>query len=108
MLRLNALLILAASPLALQAMNPAALVQRLKVPKGFEVSLYSGDAPSARALALGGKGTVFCGTRGPGEVYAFRDQDGDGRAEKKWTVMSGLREPIGVAFKDGNVYASAV
>ena len=99
---------LSSAPIVGHAMDAAQLVKRLKVPGGFEVNLYTDEAPAARGLALSPHGTVFCGSWAPGAVYAFRDENGDGVAEKSWTVARGLDTPIGVAFKDGTLYASSV
>jgi glucose/arabinose dehydrogenase len=41
-------------------------------------------------------------------VYALRDEDGDGKAERRWTVASGLNQPNGVAFKDGSLYVAEI
>jgi len=41
-------------------------------------------------------------------VYAVKDTDGDFKADKKWTIASGLNMPNGVAFKDGDLYVAEV
>lgn len=102
MLRLLFLLLLPAAALA--APPPGAL----QVPAGFAVEVYSDAVPSARAMALGAHGTVFVGSMRAGKVYALRDADGDGRAESVQVVASGLKMPVGVAFRDGDLYVSAV
>ncbi len=90
------------------ASQAAPPVDRLKAPEGFRVSLYADGVGNARAMVWGDKGTLFVGSRDAGKVYALRDADGDGRAEKRWQIASGLRMPAGVAFKDGALYVSAV
>jgi glucose/arabinose dehydrogenase len=59
-------------------------------------------------LALGNDGTVYVGTLERGVVYALRDEDGDGRAERVFTLVSGLQLPNGVAFRDGALYVAEV
>jgi glucose/arabinose dehydrogenase len=83
-------------------------VQRLTLPPGFHVAVYSDQVPGAREMALGARGTVFVGSMGAGKVYALTDADGDGRADKVRVIASGLQMPVGVAFHDGDLYVSAV
>ncbi|HET9033509.1 MAG TPA: PQQ-dependent sugar dehydrogenase [Dokdonella sp.] len=83
-------------------------IERLQVPTGFHVSIYSADVPNARELAIGTNGTVFVGSRGEGKVYALTDADQDGRAEKVQVIAKGLKMPVGVAFHEGDLYVSAV
>ncbi len=84
------------------------LIERLRVPAGFRVAIYSADVPNARALAIGANGTVFVGSRSAGKVYALTDVDHDGRADKVRVIANGLNMPVGVAFRDGDLYVSAV
>jgi len=83
-------------------------LDRIRLPAGFSISLFSGDVPGARSLALGERGTLFVGTRDTGTVYALRDADGDGRAEAKRVIARGLDQPNGVAFHDGSLYVAEV
>ena len=107
-LRLLALLALCwASPFALAAPTPAQLVARLHVPPGFTVTLYADGVTNARAMAWGDHGTLFVGSMDAGKVYALRD-DHDGRADSVRVIASGLKLPVGVAFRDGALYVSAV
>jgi glucose/arabinose dehydrogenase len=100
---LFALLALVSSA-AVAAMPP---VNNLKVPAGFHVSVYSSKVPTARAITLGKKGTVFVGSMNAGKVYALTDSDHDGRADKVRVIASDLTLPVGVAFHDGDLYVSA-
>jgi len=43
-----------------------------------------------------------------GDVYAVRDEDGDGFAERVVTVASKLNYPSGVAVRDGNLYIGEI
>ena len=102
-LSLLALLMLLAAP-AFGAVH----LDRLVLPKGFHVAVYSDQVPNAREIALGAKGTVFVGSSGAGKVYALTDTKHDGHADKVRVLASGLEMPIGVAFHDGDLYISAV
>lgn len=99
------LLAVLAAPACAKDLPP---IERLQLPPGFQISIYSADVPNARELAIGAKGTVFAGSRGEGKVYALTDADQDGRAEKVRVIATGLKMPVGVAFHDGDLYVSAV
>ena len=96
--------------LALFALPAAAAIHldRLTLPKGFHITVYADQVPDAREIALGAKGTVFVGSNDAGKVYALTDGNGDGVADKVRVIASGLTLPVGVAFKDGDLYVSAV
>lgn len=83
-------------------------VERLQVPPGFSVELFAQNVDNARAMAWGEHGTLFVGSREKGQVYALTDADGDGRAETVRVIAKGLRMPVGLAFRDGSLYVSAV
>jgi glucose/arabinose dehydrogenase len=81
---------------------------QITLPPGFEISLYAKDVPNARGMTLGENGTVFVGTKKEGAVYAVVDQDGDHRADAVHTIARDLHMPVGVTYKDGSLYVSAV
>ncbi len=83
------------------------MLDRIKLPPGFAISLYTDNVPGARSLALGERGALFVGTR-KGVVYAVRDEDGDGRAESVITVARRLDSPNGVAFRRGALYVAEI
>lgn len=83
----------------------------LQVPKGFDVEVFADEVPGARQLAVSPSGVVYAGTRRTGEagvVYAVVDSDNDFQADTVYTLISGLRMPNGVAFKDGDLYIAEV
>jgi glucose/arabinose dehydrogenase len=82
-------------------------LEKIKLPKGFSISVYA-EVDNARSLAISPGGTVFVGNRDGDKVYAVKDVDGDGKADKKWTIASGMNMPNGVAFKDGDLYVAEV
>src|SRR5574337_1862136 len=102
-MRLSIVWLLLAAP-ALAAIH----LDRLALPPGFEIAVYADQVPDARAIALGAKGTVFVGSRGEGKVYALTDALNQGRADRVRVIASGLAMPVGVAFRDGDLYVSAV
>ncbi|MGE0644470.1 MAG: sorbosone dehydrogenase family protein [Nitrospira sp.] len=80
----------------------------IKLPPGFTIALYTNDVPNARGMALGQAGVLFVGTRDKGDVYAVLDKDGDQRADEVLTIARGLQMPVGVAYRQGALYVSAV
>jgi len=93
---------------ALGAFAAEADLRHVRLPKGFAITLYSDEVLGARSLALGPGGTVFVGSRRPGKVYALTDKDGDGRAERVRTVAKGLKQPNGVAVKNGALFVAEI
>ncbi len=77
----------------------------IKLPPGFSIEAYAA-APGARSMALGAKGTVFVGTREEGKVYAVTGTDTTRPTVR--VIASGLNQPNGVAFRDGDLYVAAV
>ncbi|MEP6875546.1 MAG: PQQ-dependent sugar dehydrogenase [Burkholderiales bacterium] len=84
--------------------------ERLRVPQGFQIELLTDAVPNALAMTLGrfagGKGVVYVGSLGEGKVYAVEiDQ---GKAQGVHTLISGLELPAGVAYRNGQLFVSAV
>ncbi len=101
----------------LAAADLAEQVSKLRVPKGFKVSIYAENVPNARGMALGAKGTLFVGTRDVDTVHAVVDSDGDQKADKVLQIIgpgvvladgAKFDMPHGVAFRDGALYVSSV
>ncbi len=91
---------------ALAAGAPEALpLDKIKLPPGFRISVYA-RVPNARSMALSPGGTLFVGTRKE-EVYAVkRGTATQGGAVV--TIARGLRQPNGVAVRDGSLYVAEV
>ncbi len=102
---LGGLLLLHTSNL-LAAENPAAILEKLKLPAGFNITLFADDVPNARSLTLGEQGIIYVGTRQAGKVYALKDNNNDGKSDQRYVLASGLNMPNGVAYKDGALYVA--
>ena len=79
-------------------------LELIRLPPGFVIELFA-RVPNAREMALG-RQTLFVGSMGEGKVHAISlhdDKPGQPRV-----VASGLDMPVGVAFRDGDLYVSAV
>ncbi len=91
------------TPLAALSALPIANV---KLPPGFEISVFAENVENARSLALGDPETLFVSTRTAGKVYAIR-HDGK-KALEVITIASGMNMPNGVAFREGALYVAEV
>src|SRR5262245_48465118 len=80
----------------------------ITLPPGFAITIYTDNVPNARGMTLGQNGTLFVGTKGKGNVYAVVDKNGDQRADEVVTIARGLQLPVGVAYRNGSLYVSAV
>ena len=78
-------------------------VNKLKAPPGFKVELWASGMANARSMTESPSGTLFVGTRFPGNVYAVVNK-GDTREVK--TILKGLHRPNGVAFANGSLYVA--
>ncbi|MBQ4832833.1 PQQ-dependent sugar dehydrogenase [Pseudoalteromonas sp. MMG010] len=84
------------------------ITDKLLVPYGFTISLFADDVKNARQIAVSKKGIVYVGSRGAGNVYALIDHNSDGKADKKFTIATGLNMPSGVAIKGNDLYVGEV
>jgi len=110
---LTCCLLLSCAPSGKSDARPAVSHSRLPLdsihlPPGFKIDVYADDLPNARQMALSPQGILYVGSLGAGKVYAVVDSDKDGRADKVYTVASGLKLPSGIAWRDGALYIGAV
>jgi glucose/arabinose dehydrogenase len=96
----------AVTPLA----HAALPLDTVKLRPGFRIELVTDRVPDAREMALGptvdGRTTLFVGSLGAGNVYAVALDAG--RATAVRIIASGLQMPVGVAYREGSLYVSAV
>lgn len=83
-------------------------LEKIVLPEGFSIDVFANNVENARSMALSPKGTLFVGTRGQGDVYAIVDKNQDYKADKVYTIATGLKMPNGVAFRDGDLYVAEV
>jgi glucose/arabinose dehydrogenase len=83
----------------------AAELESLRLAAGFRAELYA-EVPGARSLAVvPALNAAFVGSRDD-VVSVIVDADGDGRADGVEPVLSGLRSPNGIAWRDGALYVA--
>ena len=91
------------------AQAPASLpLDQIKLPPGFSIAVYATGVPHAREMVLGPTGTLFVGSRDFNKVYAIVDRDHDQKADQVYTIAEGLKDPSGVAFRDGSLYVAEI
>jgi len=87
-------------------------LDKLKLPPGFRIELVA-RVPNARAMAWGATSvrgsTLFVGSMQEGKVYAL-SLPAAGSKDKVVVhqIASGLTLPVGVAYRDGALFVSAV
>jgi glucose/arabinose dehydrogenase len=87
--------------------QPTLPVDEIRLPPGFTISVAA-RVPNARAMTMGPGGTLFVGSTTAGSVYAVTlPASGTGEAAVR-TIAAGLREPAGVAVRNGALYVSAI
>ena len=100
-----AALLAAGGPVRAQDALP---LESIKLPPGFTIEVVARVA-NPRAMTWGAAGTLFVGSAGAGTVYALKLPAAGGKGEATSQVIAtGLRDPSGVAFRDGALYVSAV
>jgi glucose/arabinose dehydrogenase len=93
--------VLMAAPAAAQEID--ALLKTIKLPPGFEITLFA-RVPSARSLAVDpASGAIFVGSRSRA-VHRIIDRDGDGFADEVARVTGALRVPNGLAIRNGKLF----
>jgi len=81
-------------------------LELIRLPAGFHIELLA-RVPNARGMAWGHDKVLFVGSMQAGKVYAL-ELDEALRAKKLHVIASGLDLPIGVAYRQGSLYVSAV
>lgn len=80
-------------------------LEKIKLPPGFSIELLA-RVPNAREMALADGKVLFVGSMS-GQVHALELND-QFHAGKLHRVADGLEMPVGVAFREGSLYVSAV
>ena len=80
-------------------------VKRLKVPQGFEVSVWAKDVGHPRMMAVADDGTVYVTRYDEGDVLAFKDTNGKASAPKTVAKLDGVH---GIAIKGRAIWLTTV
>jgi glucose/arabinose dehydrogenase len=86
--------------------SPGDELRSLILPKGFTAEVFVPAIDGARSMTLSPGNVLYVGSRGAGTVYAVPLVHG--RPQEVVTIASGLRDPNGVAFRDGSLYVAEI
>lgn len=81
-------------------------VQGFTVREGYEVTVAVETLPGARFMEFDDRGTLYVTRPSRGDVIALRDENGDGRFEKREVFISGRPSIHGLCFADGFLWFS--
>ncbi|HEX5317251.1 MAG TPA: PQQ-dependent sugar dehydrogenase, partial [Candidatus Kapabacteria bacterium] len=79
--------------------------QKISIPAGFTMTVFAGNVPKCRGLALSPDGVIYATTYN-GDVDALPDHNHDGVADSTVVVISGLGSPDCVGFFRDSLYVS--
>jgi glucose/arabinose dehydrogenase len=100
------LVLLALLPATLASLAAELPLDGITLPAGFKIELLA-RVPNARQMALGDNHVLYIGSGHEGKVHAL-ELDQSYRAGKLHVIASGLTLPLGVAYRDGSLFVSAV
>ncbi|MBP2831460.1 PQQ-dependent sugar dehydrogenase [Aquimarina sp. U1-2] len=87
------------------------LLNRIHTPKGFAVEIFAEGLENPRSLTQGPGNTIFVGTRRNDDhfIYAIKDEDQDGKADRIRKLSNGLQwDPMGVAMRGKDLYVGEI
>ncbi|HEY8600781.1 MAG TPA: PQQ-dependent sugar dehydrogenase [Thermomicrobiales bacterium] len=81
----------------------------ITLPAGFQISVYAAGLGQARLMIWSPEGALVVSEQGTtnGRVSILTDRDGNGTSDERITFAQGLRNPHGLAFRDGYLYVAA-
>ena len=79
-------------------------IDKLKLPPGFKVEIWSIGTPGVRAMSRGESGKVYAGTRPLGRVYEITD---NGKERTSRVVVDKLNQPA-VTMNKGSLYVMSI
>ena len=83
------------------------LQSRFKLPDGFQIGVFAADVNNARMMRITSEGDLLVSSTRPGKVILLHaDKNGDGAADGRTVLMTGLDQPHGLALKDGYLYVA--
>ena len=80
------------------------LLAQIRVPAGFEVSVFAKDLHNVRWLVVAPNGDIYASRREQADVLLLRDTDNDGRADLQKVVLQNAKYAHGLALHEGRLY----
>ena len=81
-------------------------LEKLQLPQGFSIEVVA-RVPNARQMAIDDNRVLYVGSAKLGKVHALK-LDANYRAGTLHVIAKDLPMPVGVAFREGSLYVSAV
>lgn len=89
----------------LTPMKPGAdFASRLKLPRGYSVSVWAQGLGNTRMIAVASNGDIYVSRRSEADIIRLADRNGDGRADGAPTVVVNRPGLHGLTIHDGNLY----
>lgn len=76
----------------------------LNIPEGFQIGVFASDLGKVRDITFSPGGVLVASVPELGKVVMLPDRNNDGIADEVTTIVSGLNNPHGVAFKNNFLY----
>ena len=83
-------------------------LEKLNLPAGFEISIYSNQLESPRQITETKAGFVIVGSKNGDKIFALFDRDKDGFVDEKILIASDLKNPTGVTFHEKDLYFAEI
>src|SRR6266496_1152740 len=77
--------------------------ESLQLPEGFQVNVFAQNLAGVRFMTIGPDGDLYASLMSGGQIVRLPDRDGDAEAGQAIAVATGLRQPHGLAFRDGSL-----
>jgi glucose/arabinose dehydrogenase len=92
--------------------NPPNVVKRpananLLLPPGFAIEVWATGFDDPRNMILAPNGDVLVVDSNAGKVIGLRDANGDSRPDSRYTLLSGLHYPYGIAIRGSQLFIGA-
>lgn len=71
---------------------------------GFKVTLVAEGFGQSRFIVRDGKGTLYVSQPDLGNIVGLRDEDGDGKYERQWKVVTGMKSVHGMQVEGEWLY----
>lgn len=88
--------------------NGAETLPNIKLPEGFSIHVFAKNVKNVRSMTLSPNGILYAGSRDEGKLYAMKDENKDGIADKVLVLAEGLNKPTGITYHDGDLYVSEI
>ena len=86
--------------------NAANVGSQIQVPEGFSIGTFATNLTGARVLRFSDEGHLLVSMPKLGQIIILKDEDSDGRADRREVLLEGLNGPNGIDFFKGWLYVA--